>query len=176
VVEEVLPEAGRLLRRQRDRFIQREVQLLRRTDLNPGAAEVLREGIARRLHLGIVSNAQAYTLPELESALKPAGLGPDIFDPLLVFWSFQHGFSKPNPHAFRILQARLDELGIRPGEVLLVGDRFDNDIAPARAFGWRTWWLAPDCDPPAGGTWPALLEYLQTVPAPESPMPPGQDS
>ena len=58
-----------------------------------------------------------------------------MFDPELRFWSFENGFSKPDPHVFRILTARLEARGISPSETLMVGDRFDNDIEPARAHG-----------------------------------------
>ncbi|HEY5742061.1 MAG TPA: HAD hydrolase-like protein, partial [Terrimicrobiaceae bacterium] len=56
-----------------------------------------------------------------------------------TFWSFVHGFSKPDPYVFQILRARLQNRHIEPSETLLIGDREDNDILPARAAGWNTW-------------------------------------
>lgn len=49
------------------------------------------------------------------------------------------GFEKPDP-AFFAAVLRLAEVS-DPGDVLYVGDRVDNDIAPAAAYGLRTCWL-----------------------------------
>ena len=46
-----------------------------------------------------------------------------------------HGFRKPDPRLF--LRAA-DDLGVAPSECVMVGDRIDNDIAPARLLGMRT--------------------------------------
>ena len=42
------------------------------------------------------------------------------------------GFSKPDPRAF---QAAAEALGVTPADCIMVGDRIDNDIAPAKALG-----------------------------------------
>jgi len=42
------------------------------------------------------------------------------------------GFSKPDPRAF---QAAAASLGVTPPDCIMVGDRIDNDIAPAKALG-----------------------------------------
>jgi FMN phosphatase YigB (HAD superfamily) len=106
----------------------------------------------------LASNAQAYTLRELDAALDGSGLSRAIFEPDLCFFSFAHGFSKPDPHVFRLLTARLRARGIPPHETLMVGDRLDNDIAPARTQGWQTWQLKSPPEPGAGpgGDWAAL--------------------
>jgi FMN phosphatase YigB (HAD superfamily) len=75
----------------------------------------------------------------------------------LCFWSFEHGFSKPDPHAFRLLTARLEARGLQSSEALMVGDSLENDIEPARAQGWLTWQLGPAAD----RDWPALGRWLQ---------------
>jgi putative hydrolase of the HAD superfamily len=110
--------------------------------------------------LGIASNAQAYTLRELSEALATHALGMDLFESHLCFWSFQHGFSKPDPHVFQILTARLAARGIGSAEILMVGDRFDNDIEPARNHGWPTWHLGRLAD----GDWAGLRGRLLEVP------------
>ena len=71
-----------------------------------------------------------------------------------------HGFSKPDPHVFRLLSARLQARGIAAGDTLMVGDRLDNDIAPARAQGWRTWQLGAASGGETGGDWAALGAFL----------------
>jgi ribonucleotide monophosphatase NagD (HAD superfamily) len=55
--------------------------------------------------------------------------------------------------------ARLRAQGIAPGETLMVGDRVDNDIAPARAQGWQTWRLG-EGDGMSGGDWVQLAAAL----------------
>jgi putative hydrolase of the HAD superfamily len=91
-----------------------------------------------------------------------AGLRFDIFHPSLRFLSFEHGYSKPDPRVFRLLAVRLRLLGVTAPEALLVGDRLDNDIEPARAQGFQTWQLAAASSlvPMAGG-WESLAKHLQ---------------
>jgi putative hydrolase of the HAD superfamily len=108
--------------------------------------------------LGIASNAQAYTGPELDAGLAEASLTSAVFAPDLVLWSWQLGFSKPDPYFFQVLLARLAARGIAPGEALMVGDRADNDIAPARAAGLMTWHLQAKGD----GGWAALGAALRS--------------
>lgn len=135
---------------------------LRSVRLAEGAAEVLLNLQESGVALGIASNAQAYTLRELSVALAAGGLEFEIFDPEISVWSFACGFSKPNPHIFRILSARLGHRGIAGSEILMVGDRLDNDIEPARALGWQTWQLLGDgANSENAGDWFDLLRELQ---------------
>src|SRR5207248_1894328 len=46
--------------------------------------------------------------------------------------------SKPDPALFR---RALDRAGARPEECLMVGDRLDNDVAPASLLGLTTAWV-----------------------------------
>lgn len=124
-----------------------------------GAAAVLRALRERGVVLGVASNAQPYTLRELDEALAGTGAERAWFEPALCFWSFDHGYSKPDPHVFRVLTARLRARGIAPDETLMVGDRADNDIAPARAQGWQTWRLG-EGDGLSGGDWAQLAAAL----------------
>jgi len=159
VLGAVLPELAGLDPVGRDDFMLRQIGLGHTVRLMPGAEAVLR-GLRRRgLRLGIASNAQPYTLRELGSALAGADLAMKLFDPGLIVWSFEHGFSKPDPHVFRILGARLRAVGITPADTLMVGDRPDNDIAPARAQGWQTWHLTAAPGPDAGD-WSQLAARL----------------
>jgi putative hydrolase of the HAD superfamily len=139
VVTEVVPELARLPRSAQEEFIFRQIQTGHTTRLTSETAALLRWLKGRGCRLGIASNAQAYTVRELSEMLAGHGLGMDLFDPGLCFWSFEHGFSKPDPHVFQILTARLVAHSLSPEQVLMVGDRLDNDIEPARAFGWQTW-------------------------------------
>jgi FMN phosphatase YigB (HAD superfamily) len=161
VVCEVVPELGAdapIL----DDFMFGQASLSHTIRLMPGAAAALRAWQRRGLLLGIASNAQPYTLRELGEALAAAGVPLDLFSPSLTFWSFAHGFSKPDPHVFRLLTARLRGLGISAGEALMVGDRLDNDILPARVQGWQTWQLVAIAGPHAGD-WARLAEFVETA-------------
>lgn len=160
IVVDVLPELAGRGESERDQFLFEQAGLWHTVRLMPGAADALRLLMSRGIRLGIASNAQPYTLRELDQALATAGLSSAIFAPEICFWSFAHGYSKPNPHVFRQLAARLRPLAITAAETLMVGDRIDNDIAPARAHGWRTWRLANDSRDQGTGDWTALAGYL----------------
>jgi FMN phosphatase YigB (HAD superfamily) len=45
------------------------------------------------------------------------------------------GLRKPDPRLFLIA---CDGLGVAPAQTVMVGDRIDNDIVPARVLGMRT--------------------------------------
>lgn len=161
VVGEVVPGWANWSAAQREDFVFEHMQLSRTLRLQPGAAEGLRHLVATGRVLGVASNAQAYTWRELDEVLAGAGLSRAVFAPELCFWSCWHGFSKPDPHVFRLLGARLTARGLLPAETLMVGDREDNDLMPARAQGWQTWRLGPaPADGTPGGDWPALVRWL----------------
>lgn len=132
VMRRVLPELGALSVEGEAEFLFRHMQLRRSVRVMDGVLDVLTDCRERGVLLGIASNAQAYTLREL------AECGVDVgwFERELCVWSFECGFAKPDPHIFRMLTARLALRGIAPEEVLMVGDREENDLAPARAAGW----------------------------------------
>lgn len=155
IVRAVVPEAAAWSAERLSDFMLRQAGLTHRISLQPGCADVLRRFQLRGGLLGIASNAQPYTHRELSRALAEAGEPELAFDPQLCFWSYDHGFSKPDPHVFRLLTARLRQYGIAAHETLMIGDRLDNDIEPARAQGWLTWRLAPG-DGVDGGTWSQL--------------------
>lgn len=161
VVLEVMPSLARLNAARLEDFIFQQMQIGRTLRLADGAAECLRCLNDRGILLGIASNSQAYTLRELTAALQGTGLNLSMFDRDVRFWSFENGFSKPDPHVFRILTARLEARGISPAETLMVGDRLDNDIKPARAFGWQTWQLVSVKRDEQSGNWHDLLAWLK---------------
>ena len=146
VVTEVLPELAQLPRRGQEEFLFRQIQTGHTTRMTAETAATLRWLSEQPILLGIASNAQAYTLRELEDALAIHGLGMDLFKSGVCFWSFEHGFSKPDPHVFQILTARLAGFGIPSRETLMVGDRLDTDIKPAEAHGWQTWRVGAEAD------------------------------
>jgi FMN phosphatase YigB (HAD superfamily) len=158
VVTEVVPELAQLPSQDQQEFLFRQIQTGHTTRMAAETATALRWLKERQCLLGIASNAQAYTLRELQEAFATHGLRLDLFERDLCFWSFEHGFSKPDPHVFQILTARLAVLGISPRETLMVGDRLDNDIEPAKVHGWQTWHLSvsPTEGNPNAGGWSQL--------------------
>jgi putative hydrolase of the HAD superfamily len=94
----------------------------------PGMAELLAELRARGLKLGLAANQPAAALARLDRH----GMG-SFFDHREV--SATLGLHKPDPRLFLAACAALD---VPPAACLMVGDRIDNDIAPARALGMAT--------------------------------------
>ena len=78
--------------------------------------------------LGVIAN-QA---PGTKERLDAWGLGK-YFE--VIAASAELGFSKPDPEIFR---RALDMAGCMPEQALMVGDRLDNDIRPAKELGMRT--------------------------------------
>lgn len=110
----------------------------------PGMAEAL-ERLSRDHSLGILANQ----LRESVSALEECGLRRH-FRVLAV--SELLDLKKPDPAIF---QWALENAGCAPEEAIMVGDRIDNDIVPARSLGlWTIWFHAPltekGYEPPAG--------------------------
>ena len=96
--------------------------------LRPEMDALLRRLAAGGLKLGVVANQ-----PErMRARLERAGIGS-----LFAYQglSGETGYRKPDPRAFIAAAAAL---GVAAVECLMVGDRIDNDIAPARALGMAT--------------------------------------
>jgi putative hydrolase of the HAD superfamily len=160
VVAEILPAFAQLPPAAQAEFILRQIQTGHTTTLPVETADALRRLRESGCCLGIASNAQAYSLRELSEGLASHGLGMELFDPELRVWSFEHGFSKPNPHFLRILLARLEARGIAPAETLMVGDRLDNDLDPARRQGWQVFQVGAGGSPERPAEWQALVELV----------------
>ncbi len=93
----------------------------------PGMVDAVRI-LAARYRIGVIANQ----LRECSSALDSIGLG-DLISIRAI--SEIIGIRKPDPEIF--LWA-CGEAGCAPAEAVMVGDRIDNDIAPARAIGLWT--------------------------------------
>lgn len=110
----------------------------------PGMAGALASLRAAGMSLGIVSNAQFYS-PLLFDALvgqSPAELG---FEPALTLWSYLEREAKPSARLFAKLTGAAERrLGLKPDEMLFVGNDMLNDILPAQAAGLRTALFAGD--------------------------------
>lgn len=110
----------------------------------PGLQATLQALQANQIVLGIVSNAQCYTL-----LLFPAFLGKPHdhlgFDPDLCAWSFQLREAKPSERLFRGVVDRLwQQYGITPAQTLYVGNDKLNDLFPASQGSLKTALFAGD--------------------------------
>ena len=98
----------------------------------PGAAQVV-TALQARGPVGIVSNAQFFTPLVLDALL------PQIsFDPRLTVWSFAMAEAKPAPRLFEAAAAGMARTyGLRPDQLLMVGNDLRNDIWGAQQAGLR---------------------------------------
>ena len=104
-----------------------------RTDLEtlyPQTKEIL-EQLGPEYKLGIIANQ----LPGLEERLKDFGI-LDYFS--AIFSSAEFGLAKPDPAIFRLA---LQKTNCLPHQAIMIGDRLDNDIVPAKRIGMKTIWI-----------------------------------
>jgi putative hydrolase of the HAD superfamily len=97
-------------------------------ELRPGIAVLFTSLHERGLLLGLAANQPAAALARLDAA----GVGC-FFTHREV--SGVHGYAKPD---VRLFLRACEQLGVAPDACIMVGDRVDNDIAPARLLGMRT--------------------------------------
>ena len=165
-MKRALPRLASLSEAKLADFIFHHAQLSRTLKLTPSCGPILRQCAQHGILLGVASNSQAYTLRELQLALKKERLDLSIFQTDLTFWSFQHGFSKPDPYVFQLLRARLLNRRIDSSQTLMIGDREDNDLRPAETVGWRTWQFSQCSENANRGDWKSLARFLFGLNAP----------
>ena len=112
-------------------------------ELYPGVAQALETLKTDNMLLGMVSNAQFYTPIDLTLLLRDQSDGRiedmgELFEPDLVFFSYEYAMAKPSPLLFRKLFDALYELQILPEQTLFVGNDLASDIAPAQEAGMKT--------------------------------------
>lgn len=96
----------------------------------PDAAGCLKT-LSSRYKIGIIANQPHGT----KERLKNFGLLPYID---LVISSAEEGVSKPDPRIFRLA---LERSSCLPQHAMMIGDRIDNDILPAKTIGMHTAWV-----------------------------------
>jgi putative hydrolase of the HAD superfamily len=109
----------------------------------PGALEALQGLSSAGLLLGLVSNAQFYTIPILETLLG-ASVEDLGIDPSLCQLSYQLKRAKPDPHLFISVRESLARRNLPASSILFVGNDVRKDIDPARDAGFLTALLAGD--------------------------------
>jgi putative hydrolase of the HAD superfamily len=109
----------------------------------PGCQDLLLACKNRGLPMGIISNAQFYTVLVLQWLLG-SSLEQQGFDRQLLFFSWQAGHAKPSAVMFERAKAVLSDMGIPAAHVLYVGNDMRNDILPASSVGFKTALFAGD--------------------------------
>jgi putative hydrolase of the HAD superfamily len=118
-------------------------------DVRP-ALETLRR---RGCRLAVLSNWDPRLRPLLQ-ALKLA----DFFEALFI--SAEVGWHKPDPRLFAHAARRL---GLRPDQMLHVGDSGTEDVGGARAAGWPVVWLTRDGAAPRHAAVPVVHSLTELV-------------
>ncbi len=103
---------------------------------------------AKQIPLGVISNAQFYT-PIIISYFLDCELSFSTavipwFEQRLTFYSFQHGYAKPDDYFFVEAKEQLTEMGINPARTLYVGNDYANDIDSANRNGLHSVLYAGD--------------------------------
>jgi len=109
----------------------------------PDLRQVLTWLKKRKIMLGIVSNAQVYT-PLILETLLDSSLSELGFEQKLCVWSYIEGRAKPDPYLFAKIEKELKTIGIKPKEILYVGNDRLKDVWPAQSLGWQTILFAGD--------------------------------
>lgn len=94
-------------------------------------AKIVLETLHNRYKIGVITNQ----LPNLEKRLENFGIRQWID---LIISSADCGFSKPSS---KIFQLALQQASCSASSATMIGDRLDNDIAPAKALGMKTIWI-----------------------------------
>jgi HAD superfamily hydrolase (TIGR01549 family) len=92
-----------------------------------GAERVL-QALSQRYRIGVIANQSGGT----EARLTRWGLMPFVS---ICLSSTETGLEKPDPAIFRLALAQARS---GPRYAVMIGDRLDNDIRPARLLGWKT--------------------------------------
>ena len=97
-------------------------------ELRPGIGAVLEALQQRNLKLGLAANQPAAVIERLERH----GIG-SYFEGQGI--SGIYGYRKPD---VRLFLRVCEDLGVDPGDCIMVGDRIDNDVVPAKLLGMYT--------------------------------------
>jgi HAD superfamily hydrolase (TIGR01549 family) len=99
----------------------------------PETMDLLKELKSQEFKLALISNFIPYAQEVISKEFFA------LFDFLLI--SNEIGLCKPSKAIFGKLKK---DSGIKFNEMIMVGDSFNSDIAPAKSFGMKTIWIAPN--------------------------------
>ncbi|MFH2004633.1 MAG: HAD family hydrolase [Bacteroidota bacterium] len=109
----------------------------------PHLQDLLAACSRKKIRMGLISNAQFYTLYMFKwfLAAEPEHIG---FHPDLILLSYRFGYAKPSLDLFQIAAERLQKMNVPGQAVLFVGNDMLNDIYPAKQTGFKTALFAGD--------------------------------
>jgi HAD superfamily hydrolase (TIGR01549 family) len=122
VIEKLVDDPGNR------RAVAREVPYPKELEVPYAAADEVLRTLCASYQIGVIANQSVSSTERLTTW----GLMPYISTCLC---SSELGIEKPDPAIFRMA---LDQAGCAASEVVIIGDRLDNDIRPARLLGWKT--------------------------------------
>lgn len=96
----------------------------------PQAAECLAQ-LHKQYKIGIIANQN----PGTAARMKEYGLSQHLD---LMIASAEEGIEKPD---LKIFQLALERANCMPANAVMIGDRLDNDIIPAKRLGLKTIWI-----------------------------------
>jgi FMN phosphatase YigB (HAD superfamily) len=135
------------------------------TEARPATRPLLEWAIAAGYEV-VIATSPLFPRLAIKERLRWAGIA-DL--PFVRVTSLENShFTKPHPEYFAEILAHL---GRRPEEALMVGNDWENDIAPSVALGLANYWIAPsDSAPPAEsphtfgiGSLPAFWEWAKVT-------------
>ncbi len=102
---------------------------------HPAGVDVLRAVREMGLRVGLISNTGMTPGVLFRQFLEEHGM-LGYFD--VLTFSDEVGYSKPSPEIFALT---LEKLGATPSQTVHVGDHIFNDVAAAKACGFKTVWI-----------------------------------
>jgi len=111
------------------------------------AVATLRILVQAGLRLGLVADAQRFSLVQMLRAFRQQGTLrslDELFDPALATLSYREGTRKPSRSLYEHALERFRRMGIAASQILMVGTRIADDLAIAKEVGMRTALLAAD--------------------------------
>lgn len=100
--------------------------------LVPGVSKLL-QALRGRVKIGVITNGPS---AQQRDKLERFDIDPGDLDALAI--SEEVGTTKPDPAIFRYA---LENLGVPPERVTMVGDSWENDVLPALGIGMAAAWL-----------------------------------
>jgi len=113
-----------------------------------GAARALEHVHSCGLMQGLIADAQCFTIVQLQRGLaaQSSVRVDDAIDKKLRALSCEIGGRTPSERLFKHLLQAAGQQGISAGQILHIGSRIVEDIAPARRYGMRTALFAGDAE------------------------------
>ena len=93
--------------------------------------KLILEILSKKYKLGVIANQSLGTKERLDNW----NIGK-YFD--VVVASAEAGCAKPD---LKIFNLALEQAGCKPNDAVMIGDRLDNDIVPAKQIGMKTVWV-----------------------------------